>query len=109
MSDPAAPPSAELERARAHARHLEEQVALLERRLEAAEAPGTRAAELELELREARVELDRLRFENGELRRGIGELEASAARFRSLNDELMGSASWRATRPLRALKALRRP
>ena len=100
--------AAELERARAHVQHLEGQVALLERRLEAAERLGTHAAELELALRAAHVELDALRFENEELRRGVGELEASAERFRSLNDALMGSASWRMTRPLRALKAVRR-
>lgn len=97
----------ELEVARARERQSEETIALLERRLELGERTGGRLAEVELELREARADADRLREEVTELRRVNRELEATAAHFREVNDGLMSSLSWRVTRPLRAVKGAR--
>lgn len=98
----------ELEILRARERHGQEQIALIERRLADAETAGAergaRVADLERELREIGAERDGLRTQNAELQRINAELSATAEHFRSVNDGLMTSLSWRMTRPLRALK-----
>jgi hypothetical protein len=89
--------SRELEQALARERAAQEQIALLEQRLVAAEAAGAEAARLGQELKT-------LTWQHEELTLRVREAEATAAHFREVNDGLMGSVSWRVTRPLRALK-----
>lgn len=90
-------PGREIALLRARLDRGEEQLALAERRLEEAERAGGRAAELELELSGCRVEEDALRAR-------VEDLAQRLETAYRLNDELMASASWRVTRPLRAVK-----
>jgi len=98
----------ELELARARERHGQEQLALVERRLAAAETAsavrGAHAVDLDLALRETTAERDRLHAQVAELRRINAELAATAEHFRTVNDGLTSSLSWRVTRPLRAVR-----
>lgn len=98
----------ELEQVRARERAAEQQIALLEARLADAERAiaemldALDTARATLDARDREVEA--LRAHNEALQHRNREAEATAAHFRAVNDGLMSSVSWRATRPLRALK-----
>jgi glycosyltransferase involved in cell wall biosynthesis len=106
VSEPA--PEQRLEHERARADAADAQVGELERRLTEAEQVAARAVAAEHELASTRATLEQrievLEARERELERLNRELDATAAHFRTLNDALMGSASWKVTRPLRALK-----
>jgi chromosome segregation ATPase len=104
-----------LEVALARERDAQSQIALLERRLAQAEAVSAEVVALRYELDETRTQLDArartielLETQKRELLERVTEAEAEAERFRTVNEGLMGSLSWRLTRPLRALKPGRR-
>ena len=91
----------ELERERAARAAAEAQIAELERRLLDAEQRAARIAELEIELRDVTTRYD-LALEAARAERD--EARGLLERARRVHDEMVGSASWRLTAPLRAVK-----
>ena len=96
----------EVERVQARERQAQEQLALAEQRLLAAEQV---AAQLHVALVSAQGEASVLRVTVADLERRNLELSANAAHFREVNAGLMSSLSWRITRPLRVAKQRLRP
>jgi chromosome segregation ATPase len=91
----------DLERERAARAAAEEQIAQLERRLLDAEQRAARIPELEVELRDVttryHLALEAARAERDEAR-------VLLERARRVHEQMVESASWRVTAPLRALK-----